>query len=49
VPKQQAPKKEAKVQAGACDGIVVAGYVDNGAYINFTGPHIKWVKNHLLF
>ena len=39
-----APKKEAKVQAEACDGIVVAGYVDNGAYINFTGPHIKWVK-----
>lgn len=33
-----------KLTAGVGDGIVVAGYVDNGAYVNFTGPHIKWVK-----
>lgn len=26
------------------DGIVVAGYVDNGAYLNFTGPAIKWTR-----
>jgi len=25
----------------AFDGIVVVGYVDNGAYLNFTGPNIK--------
>jgi hypothetical protein len=30
--------------ASMFDGTVVAGYVDDGAYINFTGPHIKWVK-----
>ncbi|MGA0303432.1 MAG: hypothetical protein ACO3K3_05175 [Schleiferiaceae bacterium] len=26
----------------AFDGIVVMGYVDGGAYLNFTGPNIKW-------
>jgi hypothetical protein len=26
----------------AFDGIVVVGYVDGGAYLNFTGPNIKW-------
>ena len=26
----------------AFDGIVVVGYVDNGVYLNFTGPNIKW-------
>lgn len=26
------------------DGIAVAGYVDKGAYINFTGPAIKWTR-----
>jgi hypothetical protein len=26
------------------DGIVTAGYVDNGAYLNFTGPNISWQK-----
>ncbi len=31
-------------KAGLFDGMIVAGYVDDGAYVNFTGPHIKWVK-----
>ena len=26
------------------DGAVVAGYVDKGAFINFTGPGVKWTK-----
>jgi hypothetical protein len=31
-------------KAGLFDGMIIAGYVDDGAYVNFTGPHIKWVK-----
>lgn len=26
------------------DGVIVAGYVDNGAYINFSGPNIKYSR-----
>jgi hypothetical protein len=33
-----------KPQAKIFNGIVVAGYVDNGAYLNFTGPNISWQK-----
>jgi hypothetical protein len=33
-----------KPQAQFFDGSVVAGYVDNGAYLNFTGPNISWQK-----
>ncbi len=28
-------------QAKIFNGIVVAGYVDNGAYLNFAGPNIS--------
>lgn len=28
-------------KASFFDGIVVAGYVDHGAYINFTGPNVS--------
>lgn len=26
------------------DGVIVAGYVDNGAYLNFSGPNIKYTR-----
>jgi hypothetical protein len=26
------------------DGVVVCGYVDNGAYLNFTGPNLSFTK-----
>ncbi|RCH53624.1 hypothetical protein DJ568_16820 [Mucilaginibacter hurinus] len=29
------------------DGIIVAGYVDKGAYINCTGPNIKYASKPL--
>lgn len=32
-----------RVEASIGKGIVVAGYVDNGAYINFTGPSLDFV------
>jgi len=28
----------------AFDGIVIVGYVDNGVYLNFTGPNVKWTN-----
>lgn len=28
------------------DGFVVGGYVDNGAYLNFTGPNINFKKGN---
>jgi hypothetical protein len=33
-----------KPQAQIFEGIVAVGYVDNGAYLNFTGPNISWQK-----
>ena len=27
------------------DGIIVAGYVDDGAFVNFTGPSLKFQKD----
>lgn len=30
-----------KVKAAFFDGVAVAGYVDHGAFINFTGPNIN--------
>lgn len=32
----------------AFDGVVIVGYVDNGAYLNFTGPNIKWANGEAL-
>lgn len=31
-----------KISAQAFDGIIVGGYTDNGAYINCTGPSVKY-------
>lgn len=43
-----------KVKASFLEGIAVAGYVDHGAFINFTGPNIslthkniKWIAGML--
>ena len=33
--------QEQKVKMVIFDGVVVSGYVDNGAYLNFTGPNIN--------
>jgi hypothetical protein len=32
-----------KITATAGEGVIVVGYVNNGAYINFTGPSLKLV------
>src|SRR5690606_24607562 len=31
------------------DGFIVAGYVDNGAYVNFGGPSIKYSRKPVVF
>ncbi|KAA0128554.1 hypothetical protein FY557_08210 [Chryseobacterium sp. SN22] len=33
---------KSEIKASFFDGIVVAGYVDHGAFINFTGPNISF-------
>ncbi|SDQ08260.1 hypothetical protein SAMN05421664_0383 [Chryseobacterium soldanellicola] len=32
---------DSKIKASFFDGITVAGYVDHGAFINFTGPNVS--------
>lgn len=44
-----AQENNSKVNASFFDGIVVAGYVDNGAFINFTGPNINFVHHQTKF
>ncbi len=36
--------QDKKIQPTAWDGVAVAGYVDQGGYINFGGPSIKWIQ-----
>lgn len=33
--------QESALKVSAFDGVVVAGYVDQGAFLNFTGPNIN--------
>ncbi|MBO9620364.1 MAG: hypothetical protein J7539_15155 [Niabella sp.] len=33
---------QSQTSASLWDGMVVAGYVDNGAFVNFGGPAVKW-------
>ena len=40
-----------KIDVYVLDGIVVAGYVDQVAYLNFTGPNVSYTrgKSKLIF
>jgi hypothetical protein len=38
-----------KVKIELYDGIIVAGYVDNGGYLNFTGPNINATSGNSKF
>ncbi|MCI3935638.1 hypothetical protein MQX03_00395 [Chryseobacterium aahli] len=33
---------DSKIKVSLFDGIAVAGYVDHGAFINFTGPNVNF-------
>ena len=35
-------ENDSKVKVSLFDGIAVAGYVDHGAFINFTGPNVNF-------
>lgn len=41
--------QESKVNVSAFDGIIVAGYVDDGAFLNFLGPNINLTKGNSKF
>ncbi|CAI8889983.1 hypothetical protein [Chryseobacterium sp. IT-36CA2] len=38
-----------KVKVSFFDGIAVAGYVDHGAFINFTGPNVSLTRQNIKF
>ncbi len=38
-----------KIRASFFDGIVAAGYVDHGAFINCTGPNISFTRKGVKF
>ncbi len=37
-------RAEAQTKFSLFDGTIIAGYVDNGAYLNCTGPSVKFTK-----
>ncbi len=37
-------KTNSQLTASLWDGMAVAGYLDRGAFLNFGGPGIKWVR-----
>lgn len=43
LPSRNAKAQTTKLQASLFEGILVAGYTDEGAYINCTGPAVKYV------
>ncbi|KIC64358.1 hypothetical protein [Chryseobacterium taiwanense] len=40
---------ESKVKTSFFDGIAVIGYVDHGAFLNFTGPNISYKNKDVKF
>ncbi|CAD0224726.1 hypothetical protein [Chryseobacterium sp. JV274] len=38
-----------KIKVSLFNGIAVAGYVDHGAFINFTGPNVSINHKHIKF
>lgn len=46
---QTAEAQKIKPSFGVFDGVAVAGYVDKGAFINFTGPNISFTVKRSKF
>ncbi|WP_333661149.1 hypothetical protein [Chishuiella changwenlii] len=38
-------ESQSKIKVSLFEGTVVAGYVDNGGFINFTGPSVSYKHN----
>lgn len=38
-------KEKSNINFGFYDGYIISGYVDKGAFLNFTGPNINYTKN----
>ena len=41
-----AKSQESKVDFALFDGIAIVGYVDEGAFVNFTGPNVSLTSNN---
>lgn len=39
-------EKDSKLDVSFFDGIAVAGYVDHGAFLNFTGPNVNFTHKN---
>lgn len=39
-------EKDSKLNVSFFDGIAVAGYVDHGAFLNFTGPNVNFIHKN---
>lgn len=42
-------QETSKIKVSFFDGIAVAGYVDHGAFINFTGPNVSLTHQNIKF
>lgn len=40
-------QKDSSIKVSFFDGIAVAGYVDHGAFLNFTGPNVSFTQHNL--
>lgn len=40
-------EKDSNLKVSFFDGIAVAGYVDHGAFLNFTGPNVSFTQQNL--
>lgn len=40
---------QAKVESTVFDGLAVVGFVDEGGFLNFTGPNLKVSRGHTAF
>ena len=36
--------QDKKIVVSAWDGVIISGYVDQGAFVNFGGPSIKYIQ-----
>lgn len=41
--------QDSQINASSGDGMAIFGYIDNGAYINFTGPNINYKSGNSKF
>lgn len=41
--------QEKKANVALIDGVIIGGYADNGAFLNFTGPNVNFTSGESKF